>query len=72
MSLVAVAFELGPLRGMLPPIHDKIDWLGSPSAELLVPSICPLEDSQLYAPEADFIWEWQPLAPQFPMVPLAR
>ncbi len=72
MSLVAAAFEVGPLRGMLPPIHDKIDCDGSPSAELLVPSICPLLVSQLYAPDAVFICEWQPLAPQFPIVPLAR
>ena len=39
MSLVAVASELGPLRGMFPPIHDKMDCEGSPRGELLVPLI---------------------------------
>src|ERR1700689_5476512 len=72
MSAVAAAFEDGPPFGMLPPIHDKIDCDGSPSAELLVPSICPLLGTQGYAPDADRICEWQPLAPQFPTVPLAK
>lgn len=39
ISLVAFASELGPLRGMLPPIHDKIDCDGLAIAELLEPSI---------------------------------
>jgi hypothetical protein len=57
MSAVAAAFDDGPPFGMLPPIHDKIDDDGSPSSELLVPSICPLLSSHVYAPDADFIWE---------------
>jgi hypothetical protein len=56
---------------MLPPIHDKIDCDVSAIAEL-VPLICPLPSSHVYAPEAVFIWEWQPLEPQLPSVPLAR
>jgi hypothetical protein len=56
ISLVAVASELGPLRGMFPPIHDKIDCEGSARGEL-VPLICPLLVSQLYPPVADFICE---------------
>jgi len=72
MSLVAFALELGPLRGMFPPIHDRSDCEGSAISELDVPSICPCPVSHVYALDADRICEWQPLDPQLPMVPDAK